>query len=259
MNGWPKNKNDINPTTMPYFNIGDEICVVNGLVLKGDRIIVPLSMRKEMKQIIHFGHQGIEKCKARAREALYWPGMSAEITDIVSACSTCQEHRNYQQRKKLLQHEVPTEPWLKVGADLFTLKRKNYVRVVDYFSKFCEISLLADISSPTIITHMKSILTRHGIPKLLVSDNHLETKEFKNFQKEWDFKLTTSSPHCPKSNGMAERTVQTVKKLLKKALANGEDPCSALLAYRTTPGVNNTPSSAYCLHAKETHEQLYIL
>ena len=247
VNGWPKNKNDINPTTMPYFNIRDEISVANGLVLKGERIIVPLSMRKEMKQIIHSGHQGIEKCKARAREALYWPGMSAEIADIVSACSTCQEHRNYQQCEELLKHEVPREPWIKVGADLFTLKRKNSLLVVDYFSKFCEISLLADTSSPTIITHMKSIFARHGIPKLVVSDNQLDTKEFKNFQKEWDFKLTTSSPHYPKSNGMAERTVQTVKKLLKKALANDEDPYLALLAYQPTPGVNNTPSSAYSL------------
>ena len=107
--------NDINPTTMPYFNIRDEISVANGLVLKGERIIVPLSMRKEMKQIIHSGHQGIEKCKARAREALYWPGMSAEIADIVSACSTCQEHCNYQQCEELLKHEVPREPWIKVS------------------------------------------------------------------------------------------------------------------------------------------------
>ena len=256
MNGWPKNKNDINPTSMPYFNIRDEISVANGLVLKGERIIVPLSMRKEMKQIIHSGNQGIEKCKARAREALYWPGMSAEIADIVSACSTCQEHRNYQQCEELLKHEVPREPWIKVGADLFTLKRKNYLLVVDYFSKFCEISLLADTSSPTIITNMKSIFARHGIPKLAVSDNQLDTKEFKNFQKEWDFNLTTSSPHYPKSNGMAERTVQTVKKLLKKALANDEDPYLALLAYRTTPGVNNTPSSAYCLMQRNSRTTL---
>ena len=176
MNGWPKNKNDINPTSMPYFSIRDEISVANGLVLKGERIIVPLSMRKEMKQIIHSGHQGIEKCKARAREALYWTGMSAEIADIVSACRTCQEHRNYQQCEELLNHEVPREPWIKVGADLFTLKRKNYLLVVDYFSKFCEISLLADTSSPTIITHMKSIFALHGIPKLVVSDNQLDTK-----------------------------------------------------------------------------------
>ena len=53
MNSWPKNKNDINPATMPYFNIRH-------------RIIVPLSTRKEMNKIIHSGHQGSEKCKARA-------------------------------------------------------------------------------------------------------------------------------------------------------------------------------------------------
>ena len=116
MNVWPKNKYDINPTTMPYFNICDEISVANGLVVNDDRIIVPLSMRKEMKQIIHSGHQGIEKCKARGREALYWPGMSAEIPDIVSTCSTCQGHRNYQQCEELLQHEVPTEPWIKMQS-----------------------------------------------------------------------------------------------------------------------------------------------
>ena len=214
MNGWPKDKNDINPATMPYFNIRDKISVANRLVLKGDRIIVPLSMRKEIKQKIHSGHQGIKKCKARARQALYWPGMSAEITDIVSACSTCQEHRNYHQCKELLQHEVPTEPWIKVGADLFTLKRKNYLLIVDYFSKFCEISLLGDTSSSTIITHMKSVFARHSIPKLVASDNQLNTKEFKNFQKEWDFKLTTSSPHYPKSNGMAEGTEKNTQESL---------------------------------------------
>ena len=98
---------------------------------------------------------------------------------------------------------------------------------------------------------MKSIFARHGIPKLVVSDNQLDTKEFKNFQKEWDFKLITSSPHHPKSNGMAERTVQTVKKLLKKALANGEDPYLALLAYRTTPGVNNNPIICLLSYAKK--------
>ena len=106
---------------------------------------------------------------------------------------------------------------------------------------------------------MKSIFARHGIPKLVVSDNQLDKIEFKNFQKEWDFKLTTSSPHYPKSNGMAERTVQTVKKLPKKALANGEDPYLALLAYRTTPGISNTPTSAYCLMQRNPRTTLLFV
>ena len=120
---------------------------------------------------------------------------------------------------------------MKVGLDLFTLKNKKYMLIVDYYSKYIEICLLPDTSSPTIIKYMMSIFARHGIPKTVVSDNPFDTAEFKKFQREWDFKLTTSSPYHPKSNGMAERNIQRV---LRKALANKEDPYLALLALRTT-------------------------
>ena len=54
----------------------------------------------------------------------------------------------------------------------------------------------------------------------------------------------TSSPHYPKSNGQVERTIQTIKKTLKKAFRTNEDPYLALLAIRTSSGPeNNTPPS----------------
>ena len=51
------------------------------------------------------------------------------------------------------------------------------------------------------------------------------------FAKECDFTHTTSSPFFPQSNGQVERTIKTVKKLLKES----EDPQMALFAYRSTP------------------------
>ena len=51
------------------------------------------------------------------------------------------------------------------------------------------------------------------------------------FVKDYDIKHTTSSPYHPQANGQAERTVQTVKRLLVKA----KDPCKALLDYRNSP------------------------
>ena len=133
--------------------------------------------------------------------------MSSEIEELVSSCATCLEHRNYQQKEELIQHDIPSSPWMKVGLDLFTLKSKKYMLIVDYYSKYIEICLLPDTSSPTIIKYMKSIFARHGIPKTVISDNPFDTAEFKKFQREWDFKLTTSSPYHPKSNGMAERNI----------------------------------------------------
>ena len=68
----------------------------------------------------------------------------------------------------------------------------------------------------------------HCIPGQLVSDN------INNFAEEWGIKFTTLSTMYPQSNGQSERTVQTMKNMLKKANAEGQDPNSALLAYRNT-------------------------
>ena len=51
------------------------------------------------------------------------------------------------------------------------------------------------------------------------------------FAATYSFTHSTSSPHYPQSNGLAERTVRTVKKLLKES----QDQSLAFLAYCTTP------------------------
>ena len=75
LNGWPNNRKQVDSAVTPYYNVRDEITLYQDVLLKGDRIIVPSSLREEMRQKIHFGHLGIEKCKACARSTLYWPGM----------------------------------------------------------------------------------------------------------------------------------------------------------------------------------------
>ena len=89
------------------------------------------------------------------------------------------------------------------------------------------------------------IFARYGIPQEVVSDNGSQyantrnlfdsTHQFKEFAREWGFQHTTSSPEHPKSNGAAERAVQTAKRILKKAEADGKDPFEDLLKYRNTP------------------------
>ena len=93
LNGWPE-KRSIPPSIKPYYSIQGEIVYNNGLLLKGLRIIIPSSLRSTMKDIIHHGHNGIERCKNRARQSIYWPGINREIEDLVSRCSLCLTHRN---------------------------------------------------------------------------------------------------------------------------------------------------------------------
>ena len=70
-----------------------------------------------------------------------------------------------------LAHDIPTTPWSKVGTDLFELKSKSYLVVVDYTTNFFDISLLPNKQSATIVTHVKRIFSKFGIPKKVVSDN----------------------------------------------------------------------------------------
>lgn len=194
-----------------------------------------------MKEIIHQGHNGITRCKSRARQSIYWPGMNSEIDDFVSRCPQCLTHRNQQQKETLIQHNVPEVAWTKVSSDLFTLYGHNYV-ITDYTSKYIEFERLTDKSSLSVINKIKKIFARHGIPKELYTDNGPEytAQSFKVFAKGWDFRHVTSSPHFPQSNGFVERAIQTVKKALKKAHDGNEDPYLTLLILNTTPGSDGT-------------------
>ena len=111
-----------------------------------------------------------------------------------------------------------------------------------YNIKFFEISELPDTLATTVVSHTKNVFARFGIPKSVVSDNGppFASQEYKLFSQQWDFIHHTSSPEYPQSNGFIERTIKTVKRSLKKAMAKNEDPALALLALRTTPGKDNT-------------------
>ena len=84
-----------------------------------------------------------------------------------------------------------------------------------------------------MIFGLKKFFSRHGIPQEVRSDNgpQYSSKEFADFTSSYNFSHTTSSPYHPKGNGLAERTVQTVKRMLSKS----RDPFMALLSYRSTP------------------------
>ena len=96
-----------------------------------------------------------------------------------------------------------------------------------------------------IITHMKSVFSRHGIPDEVISDNMpFSGHKFKEFSKDWEFSTKTSSPTYAQSSGQVERTIQTVKKLLKKAHEDRKDSYLCLLEYRNTPvtGMKKSPA-----------------
>uniref|UniRef100_A0A8C5MJR4 Gypsy retrotransposon integrase-like protein 1 n=1 Tax=Leptobrachium leishanense TaxID=445787 RepID=A0A8C5MJR4_9ANUR len=190
-------------------------------------------MQAHMLKLIHQSHLGIVKSKQRAREVLYWPGMSSVIEQMVKNCGKCADFQNKLPRQPLRPTETPSFPFEEVASDLFEFEGTHYILLVDYYSKFIEVDTLKNLHCRSIIEKLKAQFSRHGIPVILRTDNgpQYAAEEFKVFCQSYGITHRTSSPHTPHSNGEAERAVQTVKKLWAKA----SDKHLALLDYRTTP------------------------
>ena len=86
--GWPKVCSDCHTLLLDYWNFRDEISLEDGLLFKGHRLIIPESLRGI--QMIHAGHYSVEKSIPRAREAVFWPMITQDITNEVQNCNTCQ-------------------------------------------------------------------------------------------------------------------------------------------------------------------------
>ncbi len=205
-------------------------------MLAGDRIILPSTMRTGMLQKLHIAHQGMQRTKALARKHFYWPGMMRDIEQMVENCGTCQQFQPRNQKEPLMPHDIPELPWLKVGADIFEIRGQSFLLIVDYMSKYPEVLNIKDKTAYTVIGKMKSVFSRAGIPKEIVRDHvPFASQEMRNFASAWGIKLTHSSPGFTQSDGLAKRTVKTVKHVLKKAQQTNTDPHLALLTLRNTP------------------------
>ena len=97
---------------------------------------------------------------------------------------------------------------------------------------------------------MKAVFAELGVPNVIVSDGgpQYTSAEIKDFIMQWQIEHRVSSPRNPQSNGMAERSAQTMKASLIKTMEEGEDVDLALLTYKTTPLSHRLPLPAELLN-----------
>ena len=227
-NGWPK-KSSLPSYMQPYWKFQGDFSLHGNLLLYQDRVTIPQKLQDDILQKLHQGHQGLQRCRLRAKSSVWWLNISKDIHSFIQQCPECMKMLT-PPREPLITSPLPSHPWEKVASDLFHLNNSTYLIVVDYFSRYPEVVQLSSTTSRSVIKALQAIFSRHGVPSVFMSDNgpQFTSKEMKD---TYGFTLVTSSPHYAQSNGLAERTIQTVKALLQKS----SDPYMALLSFRATP------------------------
>ena len=151
MEGWPDTRKGVPVSARLYFNYRDELHAEDGLIFKGNRLVVPLSLRKEMLAIAHQSHIGLEGCLRRMREAIFWPGMSSDMKALVSQCDACLRMRETPKKEPLMSHDFQLRPWSRVGADICHFDNRDLLIVVNYYSNYIEIARLRNMTSKAVI------------------------------------------------------------------------------------------------------------
>ena len=133
--GFPASIKEIPDCIKPYFTFRDELAIVNGLILKGDRILIPKSLREQCMKRLHKSHMGITKTLAHACTSVFWPDMGKDFTDFLSTCGSCAKYQDKQQKEPYQTLDTNTTPWSNISLDNFEFKGNKYLMILDTCTK----------------------------------------------------------------------------------------------------------------------------
>ena len=224
---------------VPYTSVWEELGVVDGLVCRGERIVVPDgevtggdgSIREWLIEIAHEAHHGMVAMKRYLRVRLWWPGMDKRVEKRSASCEACQAATLQHQRDPLQPSVAPTKPWVKVAADHWGPTPNHTVLVmVDHLTKYPEVEVVKGTSAHDNIIAIDNIFTRHGFPAVLHTDNGAPFNGGRRHELQEYFRWAgvqhkpNRSAYDPEANGLAESFMRNVKKIWHTATLENKDP-----------------------------------
>ena len=257
--GWPDSMQDVPKIIHPYWCFRDELTMLDGLIMKGSRVVVPAALQRETLKRLHEGHQGLTATLQRARRTVYWPKLQDDISAVIHRCNECQIHANKKHRVPERQVSA-SRPMEIIGVDLFEFKNKSALVTVDYYSGFLTIDAVISQTSDAIIKVFNNNFRKFGLAQRIISDNAacFTSEKFRNFCVDLEIDHTTSSPHYHEGNGRAERAIQTLRQILNKSKSDLE-VTNAVLAYLDTPISNDIPSPAELFYNRRINTSLGMM
>ena len=212
-NGFPDTSAKCPECIHPYFSFRDELSTCNGLVLKGNnRVVVPASLRQQAVNLLHNkAHLGLCKTLEPACMCMYWPGITDDIKESISACKACLTYATKQQREPYAD-DAQVKPWTLLSLDNFEFQGQYFIMVLDTATKFIIVRPVHLLNTDATIQVLTSIFSEHGMPIAIRCNrgHNLVCDLFQQYCSHLGIKLSYSSTYHHSTN-WAERAIRTVK------------------------------------------------
>ena len=237
------------PDLKPYKLIATEMSITDGVILHGNKIVVPQSEQPQIIKLSHEGHQGIVCCKQYVRSKVWFPGIDKIIEDEIKNSIACQAVTSIRSREPLM-IELIEEPWQKLSVDFcgpFPCGT-HCMLFVDNYSRYPAVEFVTSTSEPATIPKFEKVFAQFGIPEETKSDNGspFQSEKFRSYAERTGFHHRKVTPRHPEANGQAERFVPTVEKANETYVVEGKNWKKELdhflRVYRSTPHATTVKS-----------------
>ena len=269
MFGWP---DQVEEALLPYHRRRNELSIEQGCLLWGMRVIIPKPLQAKVLQDVHHEHTGVVRMKMLARSYYWFPGVDQDLENLAKSCEACRMHAKAPAAAPIVSWPKCTVPLERVHIDFGSIDNKDLLIMVDVYSKWVEVAVMPTTTSSRVIDVLRSWWARLGLPSELVSDNGPQfiSSEFEDFLRRNGVKHTLSPPYSPKTNGSAERSVQTVKGILKRQLTEEmlrstihrtfqQKLDDFLITYRSTPSTVTGQTPAELMLGRKLRTRLSFL
>uniref|UniRef100_A0AC35F203 Integrase catalytic domain-containing protein n=1 Tax=Panagrolaimus sp. PS1159 TaxID=55785 RepID=A0AC35F203_9BILA len=240
-------------------------CLVKIEKLGLQRKVVPMEKRKALWEEVHCGklggHFGAKKLKQILSDRYFWPGMGKDIGEWTQSCMKCFAHRSHRRDRPPL-CSIKTEfPMQIVGMDLAEMPMseegyKYILVIIDHFTKFAAAWPLKTKTAEEVASRFLEnwCLREQRFPYHIISDMGLEfdNKLMERVTELTGIKSVFSCGYNSQFNGLSERFIQTLKKVLAKRVNTAPEWSSAipfaLFAYNTAPHTATGETPHFVLH-----------
>ena len=205
--------------------------------------VIPSAMRRKIITDQHWsveaGHPGVKSTTLKISAKYWWPGIRDDVSKFIRDCPDCQRRkpsRNRKQPYRPLVFELMQpghQPFSMIGFDAIVMNQSptssgfNYIFVArDYMTRYVVIRATKDYSAETVAHFLlNDVFMKHGVCKVLITDRHPShmSKYFKDFTSRWHIDHRKSTRFHPQTDGLVERTNQTLKTILSSHSPNHGD------------------------------------
>ena len=247
-----------------YHKVRNELTYKSGIILKGERIVIPKALQEKTIRLAHETHLGMVKTKALLRDKVWWPKMNTDIEVLISHCIPCLSMGNSTTEPMGFTDIPMSNPWQKLHIDICgPYPSGEYVLgIIDACSRWPELHVINSTSSEVVINCLVKSFSTHGYPETIVTDNapNLISVKIEKFCSHYSIHHHKATPYHPQGNSEIERFYRTLSKFVKTTTAEGrnwkKEVYNFLLLYRNTPHCTTTVSPSMMLMNRRLKDKI---